>query len=68
MGRKRTSETCRICREIIDKSACNQDRGIFTIITDSDEEGTKRERMHFCNNCVYGVYADILNKVHKEDT
>ena len=63
MRKRRTSETCGICGEIIDKTACNEDRGIFTLMTDSDEAGTKTERVHICNDCVHGVYADILARM-----
>jgi len=59
MGGKRTSETCGICGEIIDKSACNEDRGIFTLMTDNDEEGTKIERIHLCGDCAHGLRVHI---------
>ena len=38
---------------------CNEDRGIFTMITDTDAEGTKRKSMHFCNDCANTVYTTI---------
>jgi len=66
----RKIETCGICGKTIDKGACNQDRGIFTLITDTDATGTETERIQICDDCVHGVYGDILTRVlkHKEQT
>lgn len=53
---------CKICGTLVDHTACNEDRGIFTLITDSDEEGTRHERYDLCASCAYKVQIYILSK------
>lgn len=52
-------KTCEICGGKIDPTACNEDRGILTVKTDSDEEGTKNIRYDICGGCIHGLVAKI---------
>lgn len=60
MQRKRKAiPKCFICGEIIDKSACNTERGIFSYYEDTDETGQKIDRWDLCDSCALSVRIKI---------
>jgi len=56
-----TMEECARCGEHIDKSACGETYTIMTVVTDSDETGTKKEKKYLCSHCTLMIQSDITN-------
>ena len=56
---------CDNCGARIDPTACNENRGVFTYITDSDEEGTKHRRLNLCDSCSFDLYWSIKEGLKK---
>lgn len=63
MGMKK----CKICGEQIDIGACNQEYGVWSVITDTDKQGTKIERHHFCAACAASVTVFVATEIIKRD-
>jgi hypothetical protein len=63
MGMKK----CKICGEQIDTGACNQEYGVWSMITDSDKYGTKIERVHLCGACASSVTVFVATEIMKRD-
>jgi hypothetical protein len=59
---KGKAQTCEICGETIDVTACNETRGIFTLMEDSDETEPKNTRMQLCGSCALEVSIFIHSK------
>jgi hypothetical protein len=45
MGKR---QSCAICGKLIETYPCNDEKGVFTYIKDTDETGTKKEVFNLC--------------------
>lgn len=62
MGKR---QTCEICGKWIEIYPCNDEKGIFTYIKDTDEIGIKKETFYLCAFHALIVNSFIFNEARE---
>ena len=60
-------QTCQICGDHIDKTACNIDRGVYSYYSETDETGMKIARYDLCGSCALSIMIEIQTRELKHN-